>query len=392
MRKRDFILTVTLLAVILTSCSEKPNNPVGFRLVDEDGHWQVDRATIQEVLADSCFHVTLGSGIGPYLLVGSWEGQEARSLISFEDLPDTLSLSLTGAKLTLTAYTETQEDSMLISGHAIQNAWNDSTVTWEHPWNEAGGDFDAEVIAQGSYAIIEGTLLELDFSEQGVDLVRGWLGGQANNGIILRALDPEVENLKYFYSRWTAYDPVLTLTFATGDTSDTSISVESNKNALIAQPVVFPGEDLLCVSDGFIYRTWLQFDLPAIPESAFVNLATLSLTVSEFHAPLDNMTVGAYSVSDFETLDFSPTLYGYANLFSGKTLMEIDISVLVQKWIYGAENAGVLLRTYPEYGDLSRALFFSSVADSVSRPTLTIVYTQPPGGNLTGQVRERVIP
>jgi hypothetical protein len=394
MRKLVLLLSAAWLMTAFAGCSEKEMNPVGFNLVDHEGHWQVHQAVIREILADSCIAISTGAGKGFYLLVGSWKEQEARSLLLFEDLPDSLELSLTGAKLILNAYSESNEDSILISAHALQTGWNDSTVTWEYPWGETGGDFETEPIAQGSYAIIKGSQMQLDFTTTGLELVEGWLEGQLNNGLLLKAVDPAGDSLKYFYSTNTPFDPELELTFATSDTSDTTISVDSHRDAFIAQPGEPVAEDLLCVSDGVVHRSWIYFDTSAIPDSAFINHAILSLSISEFNSPLDRMTVGAYLVTEMETLTFSSSYSGTASLNSDKNLMEINVASLAQSWADGTLNAGIMLKIYSEYSDLSRALFYTSTSapDSTHLPTLTVTYTTPPRGKLTCHTRGDQIP
>lgn len=387
MKKLVLSFAAATLAMVIVGCSEKAKNPVGFGLVDEDDHWQTNQVLIYDVLADSCIAVSTGAGGGYYLLVGSWDGQETRGLLLFEELPDTLSWPLTGAKLILTAYAEANEDSLSISVHAVQSEWADSTVTWENPWAEDGGDFDPTPIAEETYALIMGNQMELDFTGTGLELVDKWLQNQSNNGVILKAIDPQGDNLKYFYATSTPYDPKLELTFATSDTTDTTLSAEADRDAFIAQPGDPMPEDFLCVSDGIVRRIWIYFDLCPIPDSVFVNKATLSLSVSEFSAPRDKMSIGAYVVTDMETLDFSTDNSGLATLYADEDILEIDLTDAVQNWVDGTQNAGLMLKAAWEYSDLAQALFFGSTADSLHRPQLTVLYTLPPRSSLTCQAQ-----
>jgi hypothetical protein len=374
-RRHSIPLIVLLMAVLAAGCSEKDKNPVGFGLWNEEGHWQVEQLISQNVTADSSFHVPRGSGIGPYLPVGTWEGQEVRSLLSFEKgLPDTLSTPLTSVSLNLIGYSEVSDDSILISVYPLETPWSDSTATWQIPWASPGGDHAAEPIAEGLFATVDGVELQLVFNQAGVDLVQSWLDGDSNTGILLKTGSLEEDHVKYFYSEDTPYYPYLEMAFAAGDTADT-VEVDSKKDTFIAQPVSLPGDEFLLVSDGHITRTWLRFDLSAIPESCFINLALLSLTVSEFHDPLDNMSLRAYPVSDRQTLDFDTAPSAGVNLFPGKDIAELDITGLVSEWVTGRENLGILLKTYLEYSSLSRSLFHSPRADSALRPSLKIVYT-----------------
>ena len=392
MRRCFLTLAMILAAVILANCSEKAKNPVGFGLVEEEGPWRTSQEEIQELLADSCFAVTTGAGDGFYLLVGVWEEQETRSLLLFENLPDTLDLSLSGVSLTLTAYDEATEDSVFIALHALESSWDDSTVNWEQPWSQPGGDFAAEAIAQEYHALESGNQFELEFDSAGVDLVASWLSGGPNNGLLLRATDLGADNLKYFYSEDTPYNPILNFTFATSDTTDTTVTAIASHDAFIAQPGEPPEDAVLRVGDGIVYRTWLRFDLSAVPESVFVNRATLALTMMDFSSPLDRMTLAARRVTDMETLAFSSSLSGSASLYSAKELVEVDLTALVQSWIYGTENEGLILSPYLEYVDLSQALFWTSEADTTQRPTLTITYTARLGDTLTATTRGEMIP
>lgn len=377
------MFTAILLILTMGGCSEKDPNLVGFGLVAEDDHWQTDQAVIQEVLADSCITVSTGTGEGFHLLVGSWEGQEARSLLLFEELPDTLSWPLRRARLILVAKTEAEEDPLTISAHSVQREWQEDEATWDNPWSEAGGDLDPEPIAEG----VTADTLKLDFTEAGRELVEGWMAGQVNNGVIIKALELPENNVKFFYTSETPFDPMLQLTFATGDTTDTTVAVKPAQDAYIVQPGEPVAENFLCVGDGHIRRSWIQFDLSSVPESVFVNLATLSLSVSEFTDPLDEMTIAACLVTDVETLDFSSSSCDYADLFTGDDLLQFDITTLVQKWSNGTTNAGLMLKGRWEYNSLSQALFFDRTADSSLRPKITVLYTAPPTGNLTKHIR-----
>jgi len=377
-RRGNTVLMVLLLAGLAGGCSEKTKNPVGFGLWDEEGHWQVHQLVNQDVTADSSFHAEIGSGIGPYLLMGSWEGQAARSLMSFEeDLPDTLDRPLTEVSLNMVAYSEVSEDSILISVYPLESPWSDSSATWEVPWTTAGGDYGAEPIGEGYFATDDGLEFRIEFNTAGVELVQGWLEGEPNYGILLKSDELEEDHLKYFYSEDTPYYPYLRMIFTDEDEADTAI-VDSEKDTFIAEPVTLPVEDFLLVSDGYVTRSWLQFDLTAVPESSFINLALLSLTVNEFKDPLDNMTIRAYPVSDRQTLSYETSPYGSVSLYSGKESVELDITTMAQDWVTGTENLGVLLRTYLEHSSISQALFYSPLADSTLRPSLKIVYTVRP--------------
>jgi hypothetical protein len=378
-QKKHASFILLLLILLIGGCSEKDKNPVGFGLWDEEGHWQVDQLITRDVTADSSFHVRRGSGIGPYLLVGSWEGQEARSLLAFEKgLPDTLSTPLTAVSLNLIAYSEVSDDSILISVHPLEAPWSDSTATWHYPWTTAGGDHAPEPIAQDMFATADGVEFQLTFNQTGVDLVQSWLDGDSNLGILLKAEGLEDDRMKYFYSEDTPYFPYLEMVFTAQDSADT-VAVDSKKDTFIAQPVSSPEGDLLLVSDGHVTRSWIRFDLSAIPESSFINLALLSLTVSEFRDPLDNMSLRAYPVSDRQTLDYDTTPSAGVNLFPGKDVAEFNITGLVRQWVTGTENEGILLKSYLEYSSLSQSFFYSPRADSAQQPSLKIVYTARPG-------------
>ncbi len=385
---RPILFGVTLaLCLLFMGCSEKAQNPVGFGLVQQDDHWQVGQAVIDRVLADSCITISTGAGEGFYLLVGSWEQQESRIVLRFEDLPDSLS-TLLGTKLILTSRSEANEDSLKISVHALQSPWQEATVSWENPWGQPGGDFQSQPIAEGSYAMIMGDRLELDFNEAGMELVRGWLQGQTNDGIILRAADPSGNNVKSFYAAETIYDPRLEFTFAGTDTADTTVRADSTYDAYIVQPDEFPSQDFLCVSDGVVRRSWIHFDLTSVPQNVFINRATLALSLSDFESPLGDMSIATHLVTDLETLAYSTLAYSIDNLFEGKESLEIDITELVQEWIDGTPNAGLVVKPLWEYSSLSRAVFYSSKADSLQRPILTIVYTFPPAGKSARQSSE----
>jgi hypothetical protein len=120
--------------------------------------------------------------IGP-----SEKSEDVRLLLSFE-LPDTLQgKSIDFACVSFVADCAGVEGGVSFQGFALTKAWDASTVSWESPWDRAGGDWDRRLSAYGISEVGSAKTVELDVT----DFAKGWLKEPSKNfGIIVKVSGP----------------------------------------------------------------------------------------------------------------------------------------------------------------------------------------------------------
>ncbi|KAF0140040.1 MAG: hypothetical protein FD122_2801 [Stygiobacter sp.] len=142
------------------------------------------------------------------------------------------------------------------------------------------------------------------------------------------------------------------------------------------------------VSENHIYlqgsigvRSVLSFDISKLPKNIILNKATLELTVDDNPAQTsdgtpasDSITVQTLKDSVAKELTSDSLYFAYlkrtGNIYSG------DIAWMVQKWIKGDANQGIILALPDENYSASRiAIFNSKVTDKALRPRLKLIYT-----------------
>ncbi|MFC8685660.1 DNRLRE domain-containing protein [Brevibacillus porteri] len=139
------------------------------------------------------------------------------------------------------------------------------------------------------------------------------------------------------------------------------------------------------VSSG-VLRGLLAFDLGLIPNNAIINSATLKLmqdsgvaTDIGVHRILSSWVESSVTWNSQPTFDSNPSVT-FAFTTSAKT-HNIDLRELVQQWVAGDINNGILLKVANESITNVGGQFKSIRATTVSeRPTLTIDYSIPTTG------------
>lgn len=177
--------------------------------------------------------------------------------------------------------------------------------------------------------------------------------------------------------------PVVTLTKSNSIAIDTHVSQQDPANgSFSSNSMLYIGAN----ASGQIFRSLLKFDLGLIPNDAIINSATLTLSVSSsvasaaqnvsVHKVTSNWdgTASWNTQPGFDSVVQSSVLTGNA----GGQVANFNIKQLVQEWVNGAPNYGVLLKVVNE--SLLNSRFAFNSLDSGSPPTLTIDYTIPSTG------------
>jgi len=181
----------------------------------------------------------------------------------------------------------------------------------------------------------------------------------------------------------------------------TSSSNESMLNIILERPStgykdtinVSPYEDVHVVTGslptassdfylegGYMLKSKLFFDVSSLPKNSIVNKAILDLTVDESQSldgSLKSDSMYVQLLADSTTMKltgdstYSVLLVRTGNVFSG------DISWIVQKWLSGVSNQGIIMSLVDEYTSAARIAFYGSKdPNKALRPKLKITYMQ----------------
>ncbi|CAJ1003867.1 DNRLRE domain-containing protein [Brevibacillus aydinogluensis] len=180
--------------------------------------------------------------------------------------------------------------------------------------------------------------------------------------------------------------PVVTLTKNNSITLDTYIdSSQPNGSFSSGTPLVVGVSTSTAQKD----RILIKFDLGLIPNDAIINSATLNLTEISNNAASSQRTIGVHKVTSVwdnsVTWNTSPTFDNTPiNTFlagTSSTAKSVSITQLVQQWVNGTPNYGMLLKDEDET-TINTSFAFASFDNGTSAywPTLTIDYTIPSTG------------
>lgn len=422
MKKRSFIIA-GLIIFVLISCTIK-KNPVGFQGGIQPVSITFDYSIFNNSYSfeDSVDNYQLNTNF----LVGEYNSnnssKELRSLLRFNDLPDSIS-SIDG-DVTIELQIRNRFnydiiDNTTISVGKLTSDWADSETTWLNAtdtlsWSTAGGDF--EIIENDTLQIscVEDTLqIKLPIS-----IITDWINADSLNfGLILI---PQITNafLEIYSKEYTTdseseFNPSLSFNYFISE-SDT-VATEFN-NELTNDTFIYSFDEQLTIFENYLtlsnikpIKMYLDFDLS---DSLFinsynsgiynaddyrrmtVNRAELILSVIDddpIYPITESIYIKPYYVTS-DTLNFDdiyqPMLTADDYLFAGDVnssdslqadQIKIDITNVIQFFTSGEiDNKGILLKSIYENKDLRHLSFATrDHYDETKRPKLNIIYTPP---------------
>ena len=408
------IIFILIFILIIMGCTQKKNTV---------GVPNVNNEPIEMIISDTTyfgnfysFEDSCRNYIGnSKLIVGTYENNEAKSLIRFTSLPDTV-YQFDSENITLTLWLENSLNFESLEFGKLKQEWVESYVTWKAAtdstdWEEEffeSLDFTFDVEQTDSLNIeipIEKFYSEVNRSYFVIDsLIYDY-------GLILYSGSSDDENrFIEIKSRESGTQPLLSFdytpaendtsrTFSNTATYDTSMFLK--KDGTNEDFVTF--EDELIISNIQPIKMYLNFD---ISDSVFIadssgietnydytmmtiNKAEIILSVkdsTEFTYPLEtSFTLFSYLVtSEDPQIPFAYSedyeyIYGSLNSSgsSADTEFVIDITKIVQVITSGEnENNGILIKSTRENKDFS-FIDFGTKFDEGKEPKLRIIYTPP---------------
>ena len=408
------IIFILIFILIIMGCTQKKNTV---------GVPNVNNEPIEMIISDTTyfgnfysFEDSCRNYIGnSKLIVGTYENNEAKSLIRFTSLPDTV-YQFDSENITLTLWLENSLNFESLEFGKLKQEWVEYLVTWEAAtdstdWEEEffeSLDFTFDVEQTDSLNIeipIEKFYSEVNRSYFVIDsLIYDY-------GLILYSGSSDDENrFIEIKSRESGTQPLLSFdytpaeddtsrTFSNTVTYDTSMFLK--KDGTNEDFVTF--EDELIISNIQPIKMYLNFD---ISDSVFIadssgietnydytmmtiNKAEIILSVkdsTEFTYPLEtSFTLFPYLVtSEDPQIPFAYSedyeyIYGSLNSSgsSADTEFIIDITKIVQVITSGEnENNGILIKSTKENKDFS-FIDFGTKFDEGKEPKIRIIYTPP---------------
>jgi len=408
------IIFILIFILIIMGCTQKKNTV---------GVPDVDNEPIEMIISDTIcfgnfysFEDSCRNYIGnSKLVVGTYENNEAKSLIRFTSLPDTV-YQFDSENITLTLWLENSLNFESLEFGKLKQEWVESYVTWKvatdsTDWEEEFFEsldftFDVEqtdslnieIPIEKFYSEVSRSYFVIDslIYKYGLFLYSG-SSDDENRFIEIKSRESGTQPLLSF--DYTPAENDTSRTFSNTATYDTSMFLK--KDGTNEDFVTF--EDELIISNIQPIKMYLNFD---ISDSVFIadssgietnydytmmtiNKAEIILSVkdsTEFTYPLEtSFTLFPYLVtSEDPQVPFAygedyEYIYGSINSSgsSADTEFVIDITKIVQGITSGEnENNGILIKSTKENKDFS-FIDFGTKFDEGKEPKLRIIYTPP---------------
>ncbi|MCX6136501.1 MAG: hypothetical protein NTV54_03285 [Ignavibacteriales bacterium] len=395
MKFTHFALAVlaVLSFAVLTGCSDNPGL-VGAGLLPSDGALSVVDTTLFAA-TDTVYSVPFAAGLGTNILVGTWNGYSAVALLKFTgvSLPDSLSkATIDTACIVLTnSYSwnlsNTQNNYVVRPMGAV---WTESDITRDalpRIWDSLGvqcGTWTSPFAAGGT------TTVFLDTAT-----ARLWLTNKQDsthfNGFALHdahyrpGVVGAANGIIGFSSFQTYGPPRLLIKYHLGNYRD-SIAVSSGEDTFLATGAINSDpamQPCLEIQGGISIRSRVAFNLGSIPKGSIVNSATFSISAKDRMIGIgteDSIAVfPSLSAATPDNIDGSIYAYGSRSDPSGVTyaMSSAAFRSIVQRWITGFANNGIVIRSATDGYSMDRVLFYPSTeATTTLRPQLRIIYSK----------------
>ena len=373
-----YLLSIPLLFFGF-QCAKKKSNPVGIEYYAGQTIGSEHFITLYAAASDTFYQTPVSLADSPYLFAGNNADISARCLLRFPNIEP--SGIVDSAKVLLhvsSLQPEPESPGELVVREVIQS------------WDEeiAPDGFTEAMLGNEIFRTIAvDTLLDTLFIPVSPETVETWRDTteETNYGLHL-SMDNDFMIQFYAYESAisTSATPQLWVWFHE-DSTRSPLKVSYAEDVTFAKTTIPTASDRLVVENGTAVRSLLRFDLNAIPDHAAINKATLELTADTLSDNADLasvMTLNAFPLSDslwtFVEMPFDTQYVADEGLLIEENA-EIDMSVLVQLILGGYfENNGFMIRGGSESSTLTKAVFYSTEADSLRQPKLNIYYTVPP--------------
>lgn len=376
---------LALVSLVWLGCNEEPTS-VGIGLLSSQDLVRVDTTTITAV-GGTTIRKRINTGASGDIMVGKFQGYEARALLRFTGIPDTLEpAGILSANLILKAsyrFGDPQGD-LAFSVNKMTQGWTETGVNWDSI-STASYEPTTRGFFSAAIADTDSVIISLDPS-----LIKDWLqavaDSQAIEGVILvpTGASDKIVGFNSFQSSDASKAPRLVVTFLSGTVQDT-LTLATGEDVYVANiDNLNSDQNLLYVQAGVVYRSMVTFDLSLVPSHVGIHQAMLELTLNPSRSMLSSTsTFNSQSVDSLlsfflvtsDSVDNSTFILGH-RLNPDSAVYSFAITSDVQRWINGKPNFGVRIEAWAETSRLDLFTFYLSSANPSLRPRLRIVYSQ----------------
>lgn len=365
-------LIILLFILLISGCRDKLDDPVGLDEIPKD---IPEPAFVGGILNDSLsyFHYHGNTGSGEKLWLGYTESIESRVLVRFEVADSAVIADADSATITFSICGDATGN-ISFDVYPLSSTWDEESVGWDESsadtqWNNPGGDFDSTKIAN---VVINDEEESFTFDCNEFSLID--TSFEQNKGMIF--IYEMGDTLRSIYSSESSSHP-MTMTVYYGDSTKNYLPAG---DAFIVNSTYHPENDEVVLGEGYMQRALFHFNIDTVPSNVTVNRAYLEFAYKPEKSFFDSITVYIFEVREEwkgEETEFFSVPSANFKVFKEDTLSsKVDITSLVQYWVNGGNNYGILLRAKDENKICSRL-----VLDVIDKPELSIYYTPPPGEN-----------
>jgi hypothetical protein len=366
-----FILILGLLSY--NGCTDDPPNAVGSDVLPVNDGFNI--LSYDTTASSSSTYLNRIGGVSTVMMLGKYQDNEARSLLSFT-IDSTLYPKSRIDSATLNfRITYKYKDSLGTIGFEIHNMRTDftpGTYTWDSLTTSSYSD---TVLGTYTAAIQPGdTILSVRLD---TGAVRSWVNNKKSSLILLPTnASTMILGLATVNSN-ESYQPKLSIAYHDSVDSTHVDSIFTMQRVSITNCALPSVTQHVFVQGSIAERGLMKFDVSGIPKNASVTQATLQLsldtTISVLGYSSDSSVIAEIALDD----SAKPTeggLYGKGT-FQNSHTVTFSIASVVQQWVTNRVNHGLVLRVLSEYVKFDRYSFYDATAPSSLKPKLSIKYS-----------------
>ena len=378
---RYLIVCATGFLCLLCSmnCSDDPGL-IGKGLVPPEDALRIDSVQF-EATSDTTYLRRI-SGNSAILLLGRDAHFEARTLFrlsGISSIPSGVTVDSASLVLPLQYFSKTTSEFLSFEIHEMLQAWNPGTFTWDSLNSGSFSDSIAGSVSQ--FVGFQDSLLIVRLDK----LVQKWYlaGGNPQYGIILNPASTSniVIGVQNFVN--TSLQPRLNISYH--DTTDSTITggFTPPQSTFVANGDAHPPVDQVYVEGGVAYRALVRFDSLRLGRDVSITSATLEVVGDAGSSLLNKYSRDSLIV--YLSRDIAPPYNSLAlgqlcvpTLTGTQKVYRSDVKEIVQQWVTGTPNVGLVLTSVGEYTTSDRFAIYGALATGGLRPRMKIVYTTLP--------------
>lgn len=373
-RTLQLLCGLLLLTFLVNSCSDDPNS-VGLGILPPMDKMKIFSFDTTAVASSSYLQRVTGNR--NRLLVGRNHTDTAVTLFRFSQLPKFSSYRIENAALKFTITYRFPDSTGVFAAEVREyhREFSQATFTWD--------SLSAALIGSRAGGLSD-TLITSRDSLLNIPLDTSFIRTMTDSGSATLLLLPSRSGFILGFENYEDFlvylGPKLVISIRDSLDSLTTVEYTPSQRVFVANGTINIPPTRMVVQSGISARSILKFDVAKIPDRASITQAlmfirldsTLSLrstfatNVLHMNMLLDTASLpavsslGATGVVSFDSL-------GY--------FLKLDVKNIVQQWVTGQANYGVVLRSAEELIALERYVFYGASASSVFRPTLQVKYT-----------------